>query len=244
MRQSGAVSDLDDAQSQTWRDLDGISRAHRIYLANYQELDDKLEVPDDPGQWLPISNQGSGRLIRFLGEVERLLHNFLAAAYTLSSTLYTVANRRWPRGTRERQAYEQETPFRRPGIIAFVYGLRNLAQHDTIPLTFNREEWRRNPDGSTTWTASIILNRDALLRLDWGEEATKGTKQPPENRLGREYLDHLGHDPDLRQVIREFSPAAVRFTAWFFDHMADDFGLLPPEHQRLAQEWRGSIELQ
>jgi len=86
---------MDDSQSQTWRDLDAIPWAYRIYLVNYEELARKVRVLDDPGQWLPIISVGSGALIPFLQEVERLLHNCLAAAFTLSSTINAAAPRLW-----------------------------------------------------------------------------------------------------------------------------------------------------
>jgi hypothetical protein len=70
---------------------------------------------------MPIGSEGSVRLVPFLQEVERFLHNFLAASYTLSSTMFKVADRRWKKGTHQRQRYEQESPFLRPGVTAFVY---------------------------------------------------------------------------------------------------------------------------
>jgi hypothetical protein len=223
---------MDDSQSQTWRDLDAIPRAYRIYLVNYEELARKLRVLDDPGQWLPIISVGSGALIPFLQEVERLLHNFLAAAFTLSSTINAAASRRWSGDTRKWSAFEKETPFRRPGAPAFVFGLRNLAQHDIIPLTSSQASAQRNPDGNFTLTHSIILDSEALLGLEWDKR----------HRSGRQYLDELGHDPDLRKVIESFTHDAVTFTAWFYDQIADEVALLPPERRRQAKTWRASID--
>ena len=221
---------MDSSDIETWDDLDVIPRAHRIFVANHDELASKLRILDDPGQWLPIRSSGSGNLIPFLHEVERLLHNFLAAAYTLSSTIFKVANRRWALGTEERSAYEAENPFRQPGVSAFVFGLRNIAQHDTIPLAWSHSSARRNPDGTFTLTESMTLIREALLKLDWSR-----------GQLGRKYLDELEHDPDLREIIERFSSVAMTFTAWVYDQIRDDVALLPPHQRRAAERWRASI---
>jgi hypothetical protein len=188
------MSGMDGSQSQTWGDLDVIPRAHRIFVANYEELVSKLRVLEDPGRWLPIKSPASTELPVFLNEVERLLHNFLAAAYTLSSTIFKVAKRRWALGTKEHSAYETHNPFRQPGVSAFVFGLRNIAQHDTIPLAWSNSSARRSPEGTFTLTESMTLNREQLLKLDWSR-----------GESGRQYLDALDHDPDLREMAASFT---------------------------------------
>ena len=217
---------MDSSQSQTWGDLDVIPRAHRIFVANYDELASRLRIQEDPQKWLAVGSGGHDPLLR---EVDRLLHNFLAAAYTLSATIYKVAERRWAQGTDEREAYEAENA-RRGGVSAFVFGLRNIAQHDTIPLARGQLSWQRNLDGSGTFSGSINLDREALLSLDWRRSLR-----------GREYLDGLGHDPDLREITETFTRGAVAFTAWVYDQIKGDVALLPPQLRRAAKEWRASI---
>lgn len=222
---------MDESELDTWRDLDAIPRAHRIFLANYEELARKLAVLDDPARWLPIRSEGSELFVPFLQEVERLLHNFLAAAYTLSSTIFKVADRRWKKGTQQRRRYEQESPYLRQGVTAFVYGLRTLAQHDTVPLTSAHSSAHRLPDSTFTWEESIRLDRSALLRFDWER-----------SQAGRQYLEEFGDDPDLRSTIEDFKGAVIPFTGWLYDQISGDVARLPSQQRQAAAAWRASIQ--
>ena len=69
-----------------------------------------------------------------------------------------------------------------------------------------------------------------------------GLEWDKRHRSGRQYLDELGHDPDLRKVIESFTHDAVTFTAWFYDQIADEVALLPPERRRQAKTGRASID--
>jgi hypothetical protein len=75
------------------------------------------------------------------------------------------------------------------------------------------------------------LDRLALLKFDW-----EG------NQSGRQYLEDLGHDPDLRSTVEDFKEAVAPFTRWLYDQISGDVTRLPSQQRQAAAAWRASIQ--
>lgn len=191
------------------RDLGTVLTARRILHGNFGELKRTLCITDDAAAWfnlLDLRNQEASATFR--DEIDRLLHNFLSAAYTLSATEYKIAQRRWPKGSRERDAFDQETPYLSAGVSAFVFGLRHATQHERIPFAFANTRASQVRPGEWNMRARFTLSRDDLLALDWTSDVSE---------RGRAYLTSLDGDPDIRETVEEFMADAWRFTTWIHD---------------------------
>jgi len=66
----------------------------------------------------------------------------------------------------------------------------------------------------------------------------------PTAPLGRadEYLEDLGHDPDLRSTIEDFKEAVAPFAGWLYDQMSGDVARLPSQQRQASAAWRASIQ--
>lgn len=230
MRRSEAlVASMQQLPASSLRvDLGSILTSRRIFHGNHAELMRALQVTDDPGQWLPLMDiTEPERFAQFRDELDRLLHNYLSSAYTLSSTEFSVAARRWPKGTADREAYERTTPYNKTGSTAFVFGLRHATQHERIPFTWASWDAAQVSPGGWQMDARFVLPRDELKKLDWSRS--------PVAKAGREYLESLSSDPDLRQIVEAFSTEAWSFAGW----MQDRFQLVYREEFRA---WNAAAE--
>lgn len=217
-------------QSPGWElrsELNYVITARRVFLGNHAELQHAVTVVHRPDEWLPIIDD-DGTYAVFSDELDRLLHNYLASAYSLSSVAFKVAKKRWG-GSRAMHDYLAEAPFGNDPISDFMFGLRSASQHERIPLSPLRQRVFGGDDGPRLVEA-FILNVEDLRALDWSRAERALT-----------YLNALDEDPDLLSLVEHFTSAMWKFTLWFEQAFMRRF---KPEFKELAllnEEWKGGI---
>jgi hypothetical protein len=213
-------------------DLDSILTSRRIFHGNHAELLTALRVTDSFDTWLPlIDTRNLERFAQFRDELDRLLHNYLSSAYTLSSTAYTVVAKRWAKGSAEMAAYLAEAPYSRSGLCAFMFGVRHATQHERVPFTWASWGAEQTAPGEWRHDQKFVLPLDDLRALDWSGSAV--------SKRGREHLDSLADAPDLRVSVEEFTGHLWRFTDWIKDQYRrlyrQEFRDFDARSHRLAQ---------
>lgn len=187
------------------RARNSIDNSLRIFLGNNFELQTKLTVPD-PDRWLPFMDLPLEEHANYIDELDRLLHNYLASAYSLSSCMRQIMLRYW-KGKPEEQECLVRTPFLQSGLPAFMFGLRNAAQHERIPMMSSVVKASRDQDsGRLLAKPYFFLVVKDLQGLDWSRSTA-----------GLEYLNSLTDSPRLDGLVAEFTSKLVRFESWFSD---------------------------
>ena len=100
--------------------------------------------------------------------------------------------------------YLRRSPRERPGLTAFVFGLRHLAQHQRIPLTTSGTRGWRDEAGRLVSEDYFMVILDGVRRLDWSRD-----------KRGAAYLQTLTEDPRLNHLISTFTTELLRFAFWF-----------------------------
>jgi hypothetical protein len=184
------------------RELAGLARSYKVFLGNDAELRDYLrrhsELPMALELWRVENREG---FERFLDEIDRLLHNYVAAAGTLRDHTLRVWKKHAPADEAVLAEYERRklSTFADSGVAQFVLRLRNYTLHRRLPIARGRLSWTEDQD----LNSMIFLERDELLRWDeWS---------PP----ARRYLQDASDDVNLAEVVDEYSSAVVEFNTWF-----------------------------
>jgi hypothetical protein len=161
----------------------------RLLLARTSEMDVALEL------WT-IQNRPAFEA--FLGEVDRLLHNYLAAV----GSLRDQTRRLWNKYLPDDEAYAERVgaTFAESGFCLFVQNLRNYTLHSNLPITQGHLSWERGRNV----TSAVRLSRPDLL---------KWPRWPP---LARRYLAELPEDGiDLAELVGAYTNTVTQFNNWF-----------------------------
>jgi len=222
-------------QTEGWRlraALSNLGRTYRVFIGNHRELREYLEAhrsgPAAAELW---RDDRRDEFERFLDEVDRMLHNFVAA----SATFVDHTRRLWkkhPPASAELDAEYQRRiaeTFASSPLAAFVKGLRNFTLHRSLPIARGQLSWSQ---GMSEPVSRIYLERDDLLKGDWSSRA-------------RAYLDSASAEIDLAKVVDEYARLVYEFMDWFGkawvgSHLAafDDLKL---REQELAAEIRARV---
>src|SRR5580704_17233289 len=66
----------------------------RVFRGNHRELEAAIAIREDPGEWLRlVSDRVAGQM--HSDELDRLLFNYVASAYSLSASAWKISKRRW-----------------------------------------------------------------------------------------------------------------------------------------------------
>ena len=191
------------------REVQAIRRTHRLFQANANELRTFLAQYEDPATALKLWDLNDPRrLAAFFDEIDRLLHNYLAAALTLRD-----------HGRNLRERYREEHPqfadeynaeaaaIRDSPRLRFVQDLRNYMLHYRLPVV----------QGQLTigpkMESSVLLLRDKLREWENWSAAAKS------------YLEDA---PEAIRIVDEldaYSEAVSAFQEW----LLQAFAALHPE---------------
>jgi len=177
-------------------DLRMVWRSLGIFTSNAAELRVQISEEERTENWLGLDQ---AEFEKRMDEIDRLLHNFLAAAYTLSQLTMKVRNAYANQALNE--AYEQESPFGEP-LFRIVKKLRTDAQHVRLPVLQQRQMLQMTPQPAVA--CQLVVNRRYLETLDL-DAAT------------RDYVAGLAEDPPLDMLVDAYTLRVERFTRWFVD---------------------------
>lgn len=144
-------------------------------------------------------------LDRALREVARLLHNFVAASFSLVDHARAFYTRNYA-GHESFRDYPAEVSkrFADVPLCQFVQGLRNFFVHRRIPNVMSRVTLRQgeSPDGA------VLMAKAELQEGEW-------------NAIARQYLESAPTEIDLLTVVSEYVGRVTDFYNWFFSRLSE-----------------------
>lgn len=179
------------------REMYGLLRTFSVFVRNASELRHRIDADQVPDTAFRVDED---ELERVLDEIDRLLHNFLAAAYTLSQHTMKLRNRYLDKP--HQAAYAKQAPFEKP-VFKLVTELRNSSQHSRLPIV--RQQLSRRLVGDTLEQSVTFFLPDNYLDV---LDLPKST---------REHYRRGAHEdpPALADVIAEYTADVVTFFRWF-----------------------------
>lgn len=171
-----------------------------IFVDNYKEFRSFLfTIIGNPNSIELFGNHHSDELRKIQQENIRLLHNYVASAFTLIDhtrihyrELYEADN------TMPDYQTEVSNRFKNNPLASFIVGLRQYAQHYKSPSLSTQLIWNRN-EGMKT---SLCINKNDISDFNWSSKA-------------KEYLKNCEDYIDVLQLIDEYYKMVVDFYSWF-----------------------------
>jgi hypothetical protein len=216
-------------------EVQGLNRSRGVFVGNVRELGRFLRSPEEPHELLQLWDmQNREGFDRYLEEVDRLLHNFVAASMSLRDHSRRLKNKLLPEDPADDLAaeYNQRVrdAFDEAPLARFVQDLRNFSLHRRIPITTGTlsVDARRNE-----WNSTIVLHPEDLLRWSGWTARAKAFIEASEGEIAiedvaRDYTDRVlafhnwfrkallaRHDEDLQELRRTSEEVARRFREAF-----------------------------
>lgn len=195
-----AVRSCDGAR--LYSELGGVSRTYRVFVGNDREFHAMFARYSDTQALLELWDvRNRAGFDAFLDEVDRLLHNYLAAAASLRDHTRRLWRKYPPAKTALTVEYDRRVKeaFADSPLANFVQRLRNFSLHAQLPVAQGQFTW--SPDDGERST--VVLNRAALL--EWGGW----------NVGARSFIDAAEADIDLQEVVGAYTALVHDFNQWF-----------------------------
>jgi hypothetical protein len=183
-----------------------------IFLINAQELTSIINRVRDPYEGLRLWNVGNREAqAQVHREVNRLVHNFVAAAHTLVEHTRVFMREHYAT-TPMQQVYLKKIKddFTNLPLARFVQDLRNYILHRGLPASdyyFYADQDPDEPEEGQTFTMGIRYKTSDLLEWD-------GWKPP-----AREYLTSIGEHLDIHVFTDEYVQRVVNFHQWLDEEL-------------------------
>jgi hypothetical protein len=179
-------------------------------------------------------------LERFMDEVTRLLHNFLASAKTLVDHTRVFKNEMYEGHEFEKDYQEKlQHDLGKSEIVRFVQDLRNYVLHKQLPLAL--AEFSFKGGGGTVSDFDNTIKLDVNRLREWD-------RWKPESRA---YLDALDDKVQIRDVVEKYETAIRFFYQWFgvqqeLLHRAefDELNSLQTRYEQVKREWEEVVDPQ
>ena len=190
-----------------WK-MEALSATVFVFAENRLELANRLrqlESPENRAKVFGVRNREVLRL--FQKDSMRLLHNFLASAFTLIEHT-RILTRELYDGHPFNQEYQQKVAelFSDSALAGFVQGLRNWMLHrGLLPVVVRRSDTGTNGE----LVSSVLLNAEDLKTWDkWDARA-------------REYLASTTSDLRLSDLVDSYSGLVHGFHSWLEKRMLE-----------------------
>lgn len=223
-RQDDRERELRDEYMWLWRERDG-SEGHRVLLRNlslenaldvfrrnHAELKRFLNHVASPSVMAHMWNQEHRyRLDYAQREAARLLHNYVAAAFSLENSTRRFVREHYS-GTQLFREYESrvERAFEQAPLHRFLLGLCNHTLHHRLPPVKAMTKFKTRDDGGQDFENGFWLNVEKMRGWnDWTDDA-------------REYMESLGDEAKLDDVIDAHEPAVVGFHRWLSERIGEE----------------------
>ncbi len=176
-----------------------------VFDGNHKQLLSALEKFQNPEFYLPtLDVQHPERLDEFLQEVTRLLHNYVAAAISLTDHTRVIANELYARSPFLGEFQEQvKQTFAELPLARFVHGLRSYMLHYWLPFPISHLTATRDTNSGkwNTQTHLSITVSELKMWTRWHSRAL-------------EYLDAAGLQVDIHQLATNYSSTVGSFHNW------------------------------
>lgn len=177
-------------------DLRLVGRALGVFTTNAAHLRVELDRDRDIESMLRIASEDQAALERRLDEIDRLLHNFLAAAFTISQ--HTMRVRKRYASDEFLAEYAAKSPFDEPEL-RLVSLIRNDTQHAHLPVVLRETKFTMDPP---SFDVRYVIARNYLASLDL-------------NATMLAFVDSLDDDPVLADLVDHYTLRVEEFTRWF-----------------------------
>lgn len=182
-----------------------LNRSRGVFVGNVRELGRFLRGPEEPHELLRLwSIENREGFERYLDEVDRLLHNFVAAAMSLRDHSTRLKDKLLPEDPGDDLAaeYRQRVrdTFDEAPVARFVQGLRNFSLHRRLPITSGTVsvDARRNE-----WDSRIVLQAEDLLKWPKWAAPAKALIESSEGEI------------TIEEVVRDYTDSVLAFHKWF-----------------------------
>jgi hypothetical protein len=168
------------------------NNGHEFWLAvHYLTKDNRSHLLDDK------------ELKRWLEEVDRRLHNVVAAVHTVIDHTRVLSEELYGLGGISPEYNERKTRLGNTPVVRFVKELRQFFQHWRLPAVVHIES-----SSAGKLSRKIALKRDELLEWDrW-------------TRPARSFIEQSGKDIEIGPVVSQYLARVREFNLWFADHQA------------------------
>jgi hypothetical protein len=179
-----------------------------------------LESGVDRGELLRLRNRD--KLETLQRDIMRRLHNFVAAAQSLIDHTRRLYNKLYS-GSSDFSDYQEriKRDFDNDPLSRFVKGLRQYCLHYRAPGIGFRVKVTRGDEGLTIETRKVFLSLGELRTFDgW-------------NATAKRYMDTLGRDVPLLEVITAYREKVINFYRWFQSRQSE---IHAPEIERFESK--------
>jgi hypothetical protein len=144
-------------------------------------------------------------------EAARLLHNYLVAAFSLENSARRFVREHYS-GTRLVKEYEScvKKDLEQAPLHRFLRGLRKHTLHHGLPPIKAMTKFKTRDDGGQDFENGFWLNVERMRGWDdW-------------SRGAREYMESLGDEAKLDDVIDAHEPVVVEFHRWLLERIWEE----------------------
>ena len=220
----GRLRELRDEYFRLWKERDA-SEGHRVlsrnmalgngldvFRGNHAELKGFLDHATTTTVMVHMWNPDHPYRLEYAQrEAARLLHNYVAAAFSLVDSTRAFVEEHYA-GTALMEEYRERVrrDFAEAPLHRFLQRLRAFTLHHRLPPTKAQTKFKRRDDGGQEWENGFWLNVGRLReRGEWTGKA-------------REYLDSLGEEARLDDIIDAYRPVVQGFHGWLRDRILEE----------------------
>jgi hypothetical protein len=219
--------------------IQALSNSYYVFAGNYHSLVVALDHFGDSEKSMTLwAVDNRDKLDRFMVEVTRLFHNFLAGAKTLVDHTRAFKNEMYEGKDFEKvyQAKLERDLVALP-IVSFVQDLRNYVLHKQLPITSAVFSIMGNEDDKATKAFDSTIKLDVNSLREWDRWRGKS----------RVYLDALDDKVKIKEVAEQYEAAIQSFYQWFGEQQNqlhcvefEELSRLETQYSELWQQWEES----
>lgn len=186
-----------------YSELSAVARTYRLFSANERELGGYFARFTETQALLELwDTNHRERFDSHLDEIDRLLHNYLAAAASLRDHSRCLWQKHPPQDASLTAEHDRriKATFADSPVANFVQKLRNFTLHAHLPVIHGTMSWSADEG---TLTSATVLSKGALTEWDgWNAQA-------------RVFLAQSDDEIDLLEVVGAYTAAVHDFNRWF-----------------------------
>ena len=180
------------------RKIERLGLSFYIFKANRDELFRSIAYFKNPEAMHLWDVRNNAQMDRFLSEVTRQLHNFVAAAKTLVEHTRIIMRELYE-DTEFWKEYESEISqrFTLNPLVQFVHKLRDYMLHRDNPVT----------------SANLSFEFDSSLRISIKEMRAWDSW----TSLSRQYVNTANDEVKIEDIVVSYTDVIIGFHNWFYD---------------------------
>ncbi|MBS1492221.1 MAG: hypothetical protein JST55_01845 [Bacteroidetes bacterium] len=215
------LDELDNMpEHQKIRKLDQMQYALEIFDGNGIDLSKSIEygVISENDQVFATHNRHL--FMKYAGDLNRYLHNFISSSYTLMSiTNNVMSNYEIDSPVFYKEYEEKKMQLTSNPVFNIFFQLRQYVQHIKLIIPSRQFHWDRE-NGSSR---KLLLETDTLI--SYIEKQTKRSKSDNEikviNEVTLKYLNNVGGEIDLRNLFEDYIEAVHEFYYWVYSRLKE-----------------------